>query len=92
MRSLSAILVLLVATIFKTDAFAQYGHPSIQQQTLSKTALSMAETSADVKKTTLTDETKWRLRLLLNDVTTTKGKKLEGQLFVLEGNFIEEEG
>lgn len=92
MRSLSAILVLLVATIFKTDAFAQYGHRSIQQQTLSKTALSMAETSADVKKTTLTDETKWRLRLLLNDVTTTKGKKLEGQLFVLEGNFIEEEG
>ena len=43
-------------------------------------------------KTTLTDETVWRLRLLLNDLTTTQGKKLEGQLFVLEGNFIEEEG
>lgn len=46
----------------------------------------------DVEKATLTDETTWRLRLLLNDVTTTKGRKLDGQLFVVEGNFIEEEG
>lgn len=45
-----------------------------------------------VAKTTLTDETTWRLRLLLNDLTTTRGKKLDGQLFVIEGNFIEEEG
>mmetsp|Transcript_14038 Transcript_14038/g.34014 ORF Transcript_14038/g.34014 Transcript_14038/m.34014 type:complete len:201 (-) Transcript_14038:156-758(-) len=52
----------------------------------------MADTASDVKKATLTDETNWRLRLLLNDVTTTKGRKLDGQLFVVEGNFIEEEG
>ena len=51
----------------------------------------MAEATAS-SKTTLTDETTWRLRLLLNDVTTTKGRKLDGQLFVVEGNFIEEEG
>jgi hypothetical protein len=43
-------------------------------------------------KTTLTDETSWRLRLLLNDLTTTQGKKLDGKLFVIEGSFIEEEG
>lgn len=43
-------------------------------------------------KTTLTTETTWRLRLLLNDLTTTRGKKLEGQLFVVEGHFVEEEG
>ena len=43
-------------------------------------------------KTTLTEQTTWRLRLLLNDLTTTQGKKLDGQLFVIEGNFIEEEG
>jgi len=84
--------VLLVATAFKVDAFSQSGHASLQQRTIQTTTLSMAETASDVKKTTLTDETSWRLRLLLNDVTTTKGKKLDGQLFVLEGNFIEEEG
>jgi hypothetical protein len=43
-------------------------------------------------KTTLTDETTWRLRLLLNDLTTTQGKKLDGQLFVIEGSFVEDEG
>ena len=43
-------------------------------------------------KTTLSTETTWRLRLLLNDLTTTRGKKLEGQLFVVEGHFVEEEG
>ncbi|KAL3803832.1 hypothetical protein HJC23_003994 [Cyclotella cryptica] len=43
-------------------------------------------------KTTLTDETTWRLRLLLNDLTTAQGQKLNGQLFVIEGSFIEEEG
>lgn len=48
-------------------------------------------TSGD-QKTTLTDETTWRLRLLLSDVVSTKGRKLDGQLFVVEGNFIEEEG
>jgi hypothetical protein len=44
--------------------------------------------------TTLTEETAWRLRLLLKDVTTTNGRKLDGgaALFVLEGNFVEEEG
>lgn len=43
--------------------------------------------------TTLTEDTTWRLRLLLDGVTTTKGRKLRGPtLFVLEGQFIEEEG
>lgn len=48
--------------------------------------------SLSAVKTTLTNETTWRLRLLLNDLTTTRGKKLEGQLFVVEGHFVEEEG
>ncbi|KAL7551429.1 hypothetical protein ACHAWF_014623 [Thalassiosira exigua] len=56
------------------------------------TALSMAQAASGVRKTTLTDETTWRVRLLLNDVTTAKGKKLDGQLFVLEGSFLEEDG
>ena len=58
-------------------------------------SLSMFEassTNANTKKTTLTTDTTWRLRLLLNDITTTKGKKLDNTLFVVEGNFIEQEG
>ena len=57
-------------------------------------SLSMSETSSttNTKKTTLTTDTTWRLRLLLNDITTTKGKKFDNTLFVVEGNFIEEEG
>ena len=43
--------------------------------------------------TTLTEDTTWRLHLLLDGVTTTKGRKLRGPtLFVFEGQFIEEEG
>lgn len=58
-----------------------------------KIVLSMAEIKTpDTEKATLTDETTWRLRLLLNDVKTTRGRKLDGQLFVVEGSFIEEEG
>ncbi|KAL7544083.1 hypothetical protein ACHAXR_013514 [Thalassiosira sp. AJA248-18] len=87
--SWATIFVSLLVTV---DAFTQNnGLSSIQQRS---TALSMADTTSpsDVKKTTLTDDTKWRLRMLLNDVRTTKGKKLDGQLFVVEGNFIEEDG
>lgn len=50
------------------------------------------------KVTTLTKDTTWRLRILLNGITTTNGRKLStgsgagGQLFVVEGSFIEEDG
>mmetsp|Transcript_11530 Transcript_11530/g.25286 ORF Transcript_11530/g.25286 Transcript_11530/m.25286 type:complete len:244 (-) Transcript_11530:268-999(-) len=93
--SWATILVSLLATISRADAFAQNGHSSIQPTAgnilPTKTTLSMADTDTE-KKTTLTDETTWRLRLLLNDITTTNGRKLDGQLFVVEGNFIEEDG
>lgn len=94
MSSWGAILAVLLVTIFKADAFAQNGHPtSLQQQRIAAAIRSKTTLSAsDVKETTLTVETTWRLRLLLNDVKTTKGRKLDGQLFVVEGNFIEEEG
>ncbi|KAL9184450.1 hypothetical protein ACHAXT_002536 [Thalassiosira profunda] len=82
------LLVALLAAMRSVDAFTQ----SAQLQRRTATSLSMAGTASDVKKTTLTTDTTWRLRLLLNDVSTTKGKKLDGQLFVVEGNFIEEEG
>lgn len=54
---------------------------------------SLYSTDGTKKMTTLTEETTWRLRLLLDGVTTTKGRKLRGpSLFVLEGHFLEEEG
>lgn len=55
-----------------------------------------ATSSKNDKVTTLTKDTTWRLRILLNGITTTKGRKLSssnsGQLFVVEGSFIEEDG
>mmetsp|Transcript_270 Transcript_270/g.645 ORF Transcript_270/g.645 Transcript_270/m.645 type:complete len:249 (-) Transcript_270:223-969(-) len=97
MSGWATILVVLCATILKAKAFApSNGHPCIQRVGIAPappfTSLSMTETALDVKKPTLTEATTWRLRLLLNDVTTTKGRKLDGQLFVVEGKFIEEEG
>jgi len=92
----ASILVALSATMLRAGAFSPAGSVSLQRAGVaapSTTGLSMAEIKTpDVEKATLTDETTWRLRLLLNDVTTTKGRKLDGQLFVVEGNFIEEEG
>lgn len=86
---LSTLTALLVSSIVGIDAFA-----ANQQSTRSASSfLSMAQEEAvDTKIATLTDATDWRLRLLLNGVTTTKGRKIDGQLFVLNGNFIEEEG
>jgi len=89
------MLVVLLATRFKADAFARIiglQQPQRTETIHSRTTMSMADTASDVKKATLTMDTTWRFRLLLNDVTTTNGRKLEGQLFVVEGNFIEEEG
>lgn len=42
-------------------------------------------------KTTLTDETNWKLRIVLNGAPTEKGRKVD-ELFVVEAQFIEEEG
>lgn len=91
------IFVGLFATILGTNAFTQNGSPFLHQRPAARaqmnTILSMAEIKTpDTERATLTDETTWRLRLLLNDVKTTRGRKLDGQLFVVEGRFIEEYG
>lgn len=89
MTGLLSITTLLIASAAsQTNAFAGNGLLPRTTTLISKSQLSLSST----KTTTLTDETTWRLRLLLNDVTTSQGKKLDGQLFVLEGHFIEEEG
>ena len=84
---LSTLSALIVSSIVGIDAFAVN-----QQSTRTPSCLPMAQEAVGSKMATLTDATDWRLRLLLNGVTTTQGRKIDGQLFVLNGNFIEEEG
>ena len=98
--SCASIILSLFATIIlsalQINAFTitpQYnGYTTSRITTSSSLSMAEASTSTNTKKTTLTTDTTWRLRLLLNDITTTKGKKLDNTLFVVEGNFIEEEG
>jgi hypothetical protein len=80
---LSTFAALIVSSTVRINAFTVN-----QQSARTASCLSMAQESVD----TLTDATDWRLRLLLNGVTTAQGRKIDGQLFVLNGNFIEEEG
>lgn len=87
MYRFTTLAALIVSSIIGIDAFAVN-----QQSTTTASCLSMAQEAVDTKKATLTDATNWRLRLLLNGVTTTQGRKIDGQLFVLNGNFVEEEG
>lgn len=47
--------------------------------------------SALYAKKTLTDETTWRLRFVLNGIPTEKGKRVD-ELFAVDVNFIEEAG
>lgn len=42
-------------------------------------------------KTTLTDETTWNIRFVLNGVTTEKGRKVD-EIFSVSAQFFEEEG
>ena len=85
----SSAMLLLLAIVASAHAFTAPN--TLKRSNNAATAsLFMSETTA--ARTTLTEETTWRLRLLLNDVTSTKGTKLDGRLFVIEGSFIEEEG
>ncbi|KAL7456307.1 hypothetical protein ACHAWC_007804 [Mediolabrus comicus] len=98
MHWLSSLAVLIISSIVGADAFAvkQLAVTSARCTTATRTTtcLSMAQDNAleTKQKATLTEATNWRLRLLLNGVTTSQGRKIDGQLFVLNGNFIEEEG
>lgn len=94
LSTLVATLLIAVLSKVGVDAFAVNRNASKQttRGTIT-TSLLMAQESIDnKKKATLTDATIWRIRLLLNGVRTKKGRKIDGKLFVLNGNFIEEEG
>ena len=56
-----------------------------------QTARAVSFCARSATKTTLTEETTWRLRFLLKGIPTEKGKKVD-QLFVVDALFIEDEG
>lgn len=60
----------------------------------SSSALSMSSASSSSSASaTLTLDTTWRLRILLSGIETTNGNKVDdSRLFVLEGQFVEDEG
>lgn len=43
-------------------------------------------------KTTLTEETTWKLRFILNGITSTNGRKVDDILFVVNAQFLEDDG
>ena len=59
------------------------------------TKLGLSELSSSVSgrqhQATLTQDTLWKLRLVLRGVATAKGKKVD-EIFVISGSFMEEEG
>lgn len=50
-----------------------------------------ASTALYAEKATLTDETTWKLRLVLRGMETEKGKKVD-EIFRVDAHFLEEEG
>lgn len=50
-----------------------------------------ASTSSNTEKFTLTEETVWKLRLVLKGMETEKGNKVD-EIFRIEAQFLEEEG
>jgi hypothetical protein len=86
----SATSPTMITTTSETKTATSASSINIRTMSVTTTSSTLFSTNG---MATLTEDTTWRLRLLLDGVTTTKGRKLRGPtLFVLEGHFIEEEG
>jgi hypothetical protein len=81
-RRLLATLYSCVVLLASTGAFVLHRPTNVRLP---------SALAATVTKTTLTDATSWKLRLVLRGVTTEKGKKVD-EVFSLTTQFIEEEG
>ena len=79
-------LVLLVAL----QAVGWYSTHAFVQPVLPSHPLGLT-TQLSATKTTLTDETTWNIRFVLNGVPTEKGRKVD-QIFSISAQFLEEEG
>jgi hypothetical protein len=80
----TAILVSLALQWVGVRAFA----PSAAWPASSHTT---ASTALYAEKATLTDETAWKLRLVLRGMETEKGKKVD-EIFRVDAHFLEEDG
>ena len=77
---LSALFLLLVWQLQRVAAFAP-----------SHDSLAMRRSTSLSAKSTLTDETVWKIRFVLKGIETEKGKKVD-EIFRIDANFLEEEG
>ena len=76
----SRLLVSVLSLLVSVQAFL----PTLQN----KRAVAPCLTAV---KTTLTDETTWNLRFVLNGVTTEKGRKVD-EIFSISAQFLEDDG
>jgi hypothetical protein len=81
-------LVALFFALFAAFADA-FVNPNVSRKGVVKSYSSSSTLSA---VTTLTEETSWKLRFLLQDLPTEQGKKVNEMLFSVDAYFIEEEG
>lgn len=84
---LRLVIVVILALVKVSTCFTASSTNSIRQKATTATSL-----SASVATTTLTDETTWKLRFLLQGLPTEKGKKVNEILFTINAKFVEEEG
>lgn len=87
MAELQLVILILLALISVSTCFttSTFTFPRGNKKT---SALSASPTTI----TTLTDETTWKIRFLLQGLPTEKGKKVNEMLFTVTAQFIEEEG
>lgn len=88
--SLCASLLLSAILVSTVQSFAPLFAAPTQAQART-TLLTMTTASGSTMKSTLTEETTWKLRFVLRNVATAKGKKVD-EIFVISGQFIELEG
>ena len=89
--SIAAVLVMIFATT-TTFAFQPATTTSSFQRGTDLFAASSSKSSETSSiKTTLTDETTWKISFLLKGLPTEKGKKVD-EIFTMNAQFIEESG
>ena len=89
-----AILQLLSVALFgwNLQSSQAFLAPSPLPNAPVSTILHATSTTSTSTKTTLTDETKWTIRMFLGSIKTTQGYRADDELVSIPVKFIEEEG
>mmetsp|Transcript_13766 Transcript_13766/g.33340 ORF Transcript_13766/g.33340 Transcript_13766/m.33340 type:complete len:240 (-) Transcript_13766:126-845(-) len=88
---LRLVILVILALVRASTCFTASLHTTTTTKTTT-TSLLLAASNNVAPTTTLTDETTWKLRFLLQGLPTEKGKKVNEMLFTVNAQFIEEEG